>query len=147
MPTKISCSVRVYSRTRGISFSPTVLPMITDAAEAAPTAVTFSSRNTVLEMDWAAMALSFMWPRMMVCMALATPHRSAAPSTGIATRMKSRSRERFTRSRSFRRSPSLSSRSTKASTIMNSTMRAVSVPTAAPLAPIYGAPRLPTISR
>ena len=33
------------------------------------------------------------------------------------------------------------------STMMNSTMRAVSVPTAAPLAPISGAPRLPAISR
>ena len=112
MPTKTSCNVRVYSFRRSMSPSPTVLPMSTEAADDAPTAVTFKSRNTVLEIDCAAMALSFMWPRMTVCRALAMPHRKAEPSVGSDTRMKSRVRPAFLSSRFRSRRPSFLSRST-----------------------------------
>ena len=85
MPTNSTCSVRVYSFTLPMSPAPMVLPISTDAAEAAPTDVTFRSRNSVELMDWAAMALLSMWPSITVCTALEPPHSAEASSMGTHT--------------------------------------------------------------
>ncbi|RAZ06404.1 hypothetical protein DK853_53580, partial [Klebsiella oxytoca] len=61
-------------------------PVSTAAAEEAPTDVTFRNRKMVEEMEWAAMALEDICPRMTVCRAVLQPQRNPVATTGRLTR-------------------------------------------------------------
>ena len=64
---------------------PIVFPMITDAAEDAPTAVDFTIKNKVDATLFAAMAVAFICPRITVCNAVLTPQSPWTNSIGAVT--------------------------------------------------------------
>lgn len=61
---------------------PMVLPITTDAAEAAPTAMDLTIRKMVEATLFAAMAEESMWPRITVCRAVLIPHSPCTNSMG-----------------------------------------------------------------
>ena len=60
-----------------------VFPIMTEAVEAAPTAMDLTIRKMVDATLLAAIAAAVIWPRITVCSAVLTPHSPCTSSMGV----------------------------------------------------------------
>ena len=146
-PRNSSCTVRAYSFICATLPSPTVLPVMTLTADDMPFMHTYASEFIVLATLAAVMTSSVKRPRMAELVIMFTLQTIWPPMIGAPQRMKSRRNSLSLSRKCLRRSFSRSSTAKMyASMTAASTIREISVASAAPRTPMAGAPSLPKIS-